>query len=423
MDEDRKSILIAGVFLGDMTLAQASLAQDLPPYVGGLDIEHMLQGAEEIESARAQVEEELAQASDPEALSPGLVRTILKRAIERGKFHSAHRCLEILDEKDAFVGRYIREAINLIEQGDLDGAARSLAVASNLDLEEGIPMFQYAGYTLHEECTRSPEKCVTAMKADQAVRRALRYLLGSVRVSEALGDLRETTRRSLLPRVALIRDPHGGEFYAACREAHSDIEQAERNAVSQLADRLRHIKAEITRFAGSIEGVSQAGGASHVQDALKRVAGGLQKQFTGVEDLLEKWQFRRLKDRLEQLIESKAEIQQALEALRKAGSRKEATIAAMAELIEEIEKADLLGAIETVEQDLVATQAKMLGRAVHSQEHWQFLREIAFKYPVSPLLCCLRQLNDRWLVVPRWESDIAGAIRDYFESGARPTSM
>ena len=63
----------------------------------------------------------------------------------------------------------------------------------------------------------------------------------------------------------------------------------------------------------------------------------------------------------------------------------------------------------------LSTQVTMLGRSVHSQEHWQFLREIAFKYPVSPLMVCVRKIDDRWMVVPRWESEITGILKDHFE--------
>ncbi|MFZ1946343.1 MAG: hypothetical protein WAW06_02240, partial [bacterium] len=71
----------------------------------------------------------------------------------------------------------------------------------------------------------------------------------------------------------------------------------------------------------------------------------------------------------------------------------------------------ILETVDALEEKIVATQVTMLGRAVHSQEHWQYLRELAFKYPVSAIMCCVRRINAKWMVVPAWDSEVAAILR------------
>jgi hypothetical protein len=78
----------------------------------------------------------------------------------------------------------------------------------------------------------------------------------------------------------------------------------------------------------------------------------------------------------------------------------------MVALIDHLGKKGLLEAIDAVEEKIVATQVTMLGRAVHSQEHWQYLRELAFKHPASALVCCVRRINAKWMVVPAWSGPL-----------------
>jgi hypothetical protein len=207
MDDERKNLLVAGIYLGDISLALASVAHELPPYVAGLDFSGITGDDGETAAISAEVEKVLAGEADLKNLPESIIRTVLERGIERGKFLSAIRCLEMLDEKDQCVRKYIAHALESLKAGDAAGAARDLANAANLDLDDGAPLFQYSGALLHEGCTASPEQCITRASGGAAVLEALKYLLASERVSEAVGDISPEARRTLLPLVALERDP------------------------------------------------------------------------------------------------------------------------------------------------------------------------------------------------------------------------
>jgi hypothetical protein len=417
MDDERKDLLVAGIYLGDITLALASVAHELPAYVRGLDLSGVMPDKGETAAIAGEVDKMLAGEPDPENLPEPVIRTVLERGIERGKFFSAIRCLEMLDERDKCVGGYISSALKSIEAGDAATAARDFAIAANLDLDDAAPMFQYSGALLHEGCTSSPDECVTRLSGEAAVHRGLKYLLGSEKVSEAVEGLSAEARRTLLPLVALERDPDALEFYRGLREAHRQLEELERGEIHDLEEDVRRIQRGIEGFSESLGRTSPASDEGRqTLERLKRTAGSLGKEFAGVEDLVKMWQFRRLRDRLEHLLESGEEIEDGGKALARDGSTEQGPVEPVMGLIADLGRKDILKSIDDIEERLASTQITMLGRQVHSQEHWQFLREIAFKYPVSPLMVCLRRVDDRWMVVPRWESEIVGLLRDRFET-------
>jgi hypothetical protein len=414
MDDERKELLVAGVSLGDISLALASVAYELPPYVRGLDLSRLIADEGDTSTITAEVEKALAGEPDPENLPDNLIRKILERGIERGKFLSAIRCLELLGEKDQYVEKHIAGASASIGKGEMAAAARDLAIAANLDLDDGSPMFQYSGAAMHEGCTADPGQCVTRLSSEASVLGALKYLLASDRACRAVEELGPDKRRALLPLVALEMDPDAVAFYKDCKQVHSDLEEIERGEIKDLRESLARVEAEIARFTQSLGSASPGSDESRESlGKIKRVAGSLAKEFSGVDDLLNNWQFKRLRDRLEHLIESEEDLEDMGKAL--GGSSGAGAVDPILGMIRELREKEIGQNISTIEGKLAATQVTMLGRSVHSQEHWQFLREIAFKYPVSPLMVCLRRIDDRWMVVPHWESEIAGILRDHFE--------
>jgi hypothetical protein len=425
MDEERKAILVAGIHLGDITLALAALAADLPPYARGLDIGRLVSDEADLAGIRADVDKWLAEVTQPDSLAPSVLRLILGRAIEKGKFLSAIRCLEILDEKDKYVAKYVSDGKKLSDKADWEGAAGAFVTASNLDIEEGIPLFQYLGAGLHDQCDTSPEKCVTRFGCDEAVLRGLKYLLSSERVFGEVAELPAEARKALLPRIALERDPNAVRFYSAYKAAHEDLNEIGATLISQLETDVRRVRDVISAFSSSLGNVTAAADTKDAIDRLKRTVVGTNKDFEDADDLVRAWQFRRIGDRMTRVIEARSEIEE-IGGRAVAGESRSASVAPVLSLIDDLQERAVTEQIITIEQRLISTQTVMLGRQVASQEHWQFLREIAFKYPVSPLMVCLRRINDQWLVVPRWDSEIVGVLRGHFEKQpvppAEPTS-
>jgi hypothetical protein len=402
--------------VGDISLALASLSSELPTHVTGLDIGQLVGEDGEAQTIRKQVEEALSEEPDLESLPPSVLRAVLERAIQKGKFLSAARCLELLDEMDDYIEKYIGQARQLAGEGKFAEAAAALVVVSNLDLSDGIPLFQYSGPGLHEGCTSSADKCITQIGSDEAILQGLRYLLGSEKMGEVAAALSSEVRKALLAHVVLDRDPNAGKFFADYRKAHTDLEEIETGAIADLRATVQHAKNQVSKLNQSLEQMSsQAVSSKETLEKVTRTANSLRKEFADAEQLVEAWQTTRLRRRFEQLIEARNELEEIKEALEKAGSPQVPGITSLLDVIDDLSRKEILQSIDDVEQRLISTQATMLGRRVHSQEHWQFLREIAFKYPVSPLMCCLRKINDRWMVVPQWESEITTVLREHFE--------
>jgi hypothetical protein len=405
MDSKRKDLIVAGLFLGDITLALAALARELPSYVQGFDLEKVIPDEEGLRPVRAEADALLAGRTEIDEIPPELTRRILDRAIERGKFLSASRCLDLLGERESRVDGFLAGAGDKLKAGDTAGAARDLVVASNLGSEAGMPLFQYSGPEIHAGCMTAPGDCVTRRSGDEAVSGALAYLLEGEKVKAFLDGLSADARRSLLPHVAMERDEHLREFYAAFAGAHETLE-------SVLGGDLPALKSDLDRAAEVAAAVLQALGtgapeesSAQAVDRARRVAGGLVKDFGDVDALIGDLQLRRLRRRVTNLLESESELSAA-------GDAAGAAVA----LIAEFREKNLTGKIDEVEAALAGLQVGLLGRAVHSQEHWQYLRELAFKYPVSPLMCCIRRLDDRFMVVPVWDGGLTVIIRDFLEN-------
>jgi hypothetical protein len=415
MDETRKTIMTAGVYLGDISLALAATTEELPSYVKGLDVSRLLPEGGEADAARSKVEQGLEERSEPGQLPESLVREILEAAITRGKFLSAGRCLDILGERDAHVDRHLARGLSKAGEGKFEEAAQAVVIAANLDSKDGLPPYQYTGPGLHNTCPAAPENCVTRLGGDNAVAKALKYLVQSEKVFEALVQITPEQRQGILPHVVSERDPHAAEFFASCEKAHHDLESAEREGIQDLKATVARVESTIKRFAEEVNRFSGAGGEQKaVLDRVARVAVGLMKEFGGAAELVDTWQFKRLTRRLEQLIESGQDLTAAGKSLARAASAGD-VFGPVLSLIEELEDQDILKQVGDIESKLLSTQVTMLGRSVHSQEHWQYLRELALKYPSSPLMCCLRKIDDRWMVVPRWESPIAGMLKAHFK--------
>jgi hypothetical protein len=420
MDDERKLLLTVGIYHGDIALALAALAAELPPYVQGLDVAQLAPEDNDFKGITQQVDAWSREDPAPERLAPPILRLVVERAIARDKFLSAIRCLEMLDEKEKYVDKYVSEAAKLIDQAKMEEAARALVVASNLDIEEGTPLFQYLGAGLHEGCTTAPEKCVTRFASDEAVLRSLKYLLSSERVFDVVAELPAETRRALLPRIALERDPDAIRFYADFKKAHNEIKETEEGLIGRLVSDLEHVAGEVAGFPGSLERISPKSETKDTLERLKRTAVGMRKEFADVKALVDEWQFRRLADRVAQLLDARSELEDTHRGAGGADPSISAAIDGMLALIDDLRKKGIPEQIDSAEQRLVSAQTSMLGRQVSSQEHWQFLREIAFKYPVSPLMVCLRRINDRWMVVPQWDSEIVAAFREHFETQPVP---
>jgi hypothetical protein len=259
-----------------------------------------------------------------------------------------------------------------------------------------------------------PERCLTRASAEEAVAKALSYLLEGDKVLAFADSLSAQDKRSLLPYVALERDPHIRDFYAAFTKAHEalgEIESGELESLRADIKRVADVTADLARFLGGAAPATESAGPA--LERAKRMAGGFGKDFEGVDALFGDFQLKRIKRRIGNVLESEGELKAARDAIKQGGGAD--AIASAIALVEELTAKGILDKIDEIESKLVNLQVGLLGRPVHSQEHWQYLRELAFKYPVSPIMCCIRRLNDRYMVVPRWDSEIAGLFRDFFE--------
>lgn len=423
MDE-KKTVVVAGVYLGDIAIALAGLSEELPPYVKGLDFGRLLEGADGLNAIEAIADKTLSEIGETsEGAGRGkapraLVQAVLERALEKGKFLSAGRCLDILGEREAHVEKYLSKGLAGVGKGDAPGAARDLVIAANLDLKTGIPLFQYSGPALHESCAGSTASCVTRLEEENAVLKAFKYLIESEKVYEAIAGLSPEERRNLLPHVVRERDPDSDEFFKRLREAHARLGKIEQEDLAELKATVSDITRQVGEFAGSAGRLAPHGGeARAVFDRAVRTAAGLAKEFSDAGTLVDGWQFRRLERRLEQLIESADDIGQARSALGDGGV--DTALAGTEKLIARLKQEEILKRVDEIEKSLIATQVTMLGRSVHSQEHWQYLRELAFKHPASSLVCCLRRINDRYMVVPVWDAPVTRLMMQF----ARPGSI
>lgn len=418
MEDKRKDLIVAGLYLGDVTLVLAALARDLPSYVEGFELERVIPEAEGLQPVREEVEALLAGRGEISEIPPGLVKKILDTAIDKGKFHSAARCLALLGERDAYVDRFVAGAGEKIGSGDVGGAARDIVIAANLESEAGFPLFQYSGPELHADCVSSPQRCPTRAPVDEAVSKALGYLLEGEKVSALVGGLSADQRKSLLPHVASERDPHLREFFDRLRGAHTALGEIESGDLETLRNDVRRaadVSAELARsLRGAPAGDESAG---KVIEKARRTASGLLKDFEGIDSLIRDLQLRRLKRRIGNLLESESDLKNAAEVLKQDSAESGAIASALA-LIETFLEKGILERIDEIQAGLTGLQVSLLGRPVHSQEHWQYLRELAFKYPVSPIMCCIRKLNERHMVVPSWDGDLTGIIRDFLEGSA-----
>lgn len=409
MDELRKGFLVAGLYLGDINLALASVARQLPTYVKGVDPNSLVEEDQEIEAVRREVENWLSD-RDRTELDEQMVERILDRAIANGRYLSAIRCLEMLGKREAYVSDYIRKGEEALQGDDFQGAARAFVIASSLDLNEGLPLFQYSGPELHQECTLHPENCITRKSLEQALPQALFYLLGSRTVSEEVESRSSEIQAQLFPWIVLERDPHAAEFYRNFEQAHAEIENVVNEKLRELGKRIKGTASAVRDFKSDLGSLTAT---APVVGKIRRIADGLASDFEAIEDLLRGWQLLRLQRRLERLIEFGHDVAEASERVKESGFRNAAR--RLLDAVEGIEQEDLVGGVQEIQRNLLDAQARMLGRKVASQEHWQFLREISFKYPVAPLTCCLRHLNDQWLVVPVWESPLVDVVRDHLK--------
>jgi len=435
VDEQRKALIVSGIHLGDIALALAGLATEIPPWVAGLDLDKIKRDAEDQGISR-EVEKVLSEAAGAldsgvlgstavdasdesraalQALRQQLAEVIVEPAIARGKFLSATRCLEILDQKPVYVDKYLALAQKHVGNGAWKEAAEALVIASSLELNEGTPLFHYAGPALHEACTASREKCVTAVPREAAVLKGLQYLLEGTRTREAIGAMTPDAREDLLPHVALAGDPDAGAFYRDYKQAHADLEEIARTDLATLRDDLKRAADEIGSFTSSLAGAAsgevERGAAL---ERLLRTGNGLKKDFTDTGVLVDNLELRRIRRRFEELADARRDLEAGHTALKK-GSKPASSLDRLLGLIDDLAKKGITEAIDATEEKILATQVTMLGRAVPSQEHWQYLRDLAFKYPVSPLMCCVRRINAKWMVVPAWNSDVAGVLREFLD--------
>jgi len=414
MEDKRKDLMVAGLYLGDVTLVLAAITRDMPSYVQGFELERVIPDAGELGPARSEVDSLLAGRDEIEEIPPELLRRILDTAIEKGKFHSATRCLELLGERDAYVDRFIASAGEKLRAGDIAGAAREISVASNLESETGFPLFQYAGPELHAGCTAAPEDCITRAAADEAVTKAMEYLLEGEKVLAFTGGLSDAEKKSLLPHVALERDPDFRDFFAAFVKAHAALGEIEGRDLEALKSDARvagDVTRDLEKYLGSASPAGDAAAAA--LERARRMASGFVKDFDDIDSLLENLQLRRVKLRIGNFLESESELKAAGGAVE--GGADGTPLGRAIALVEEIRARGVMEKLDEIEAGLAGLQVGLLGRPVHSQEHWQYLRELAFKYPVSPIMCCIRKLDDRYMVVPRWDSDLTAILRDFFE--------
>jgi hypothetical protein len=413
MDEERKNLLVAGVYLGDIALALASVSGELPPHVRDLDVTRLLGEAGEVEQVREEIDSAMPGEPEDGELAPALVRAVLGRAIARGKFLSAVRCLEILGEKDGYIDRYVEQARRSMGERKIGEAAWKFVVAANLDFDGGVPTFQYMGPALHEECASNPENCITRMERENAVLRGLKYLLPSERAHGAISQLPAGEREELLGFVALERDPRAPDFLTDYEKANDALKDTLQHDIGELMTMVKQVEKCVREFADSLGRVSAQGAEQReALERARRAAGGLTKELGGLRELVENWQFHRLARRLEQLVESRDDIEASGRILGYGAETGEGGFASILGTIRNLADQGALDKVKQTEERLLSTQVTMLGRGVHSHEHWQYIRELAFKYPVSPLICCIRRINDRWMVVPVWEAPISQVLRD-----------
>jgi|GEM_PF-2304376 len=414
MDDKRKDLMTAGLYLGDVTLVLAAFARELPSYVEGFELERVIPDAGELEPARREVETVVPGRDELTAVPPELLRKVLDTAIEKGRFHSASRCLSLLGERDAYVDRFIKSAGEKLKAGDTVGAAHDVSVASNLESDTGFPLFQYSGPELHFGCTTAPEGCLTRAPAEEAIARALNYLLEGEKVLAFADNLGPDEKKSLLPHVAMERDPGLREFYAALSNTNKVLGEIETGDIESLRADIRRAADVMAALADFLRNASPADEASGAAlDRARRMADGFGKDFGGIDSLISDFQLRRIKRRIGNVLDSEDDLRAAAEAVKRGGS--EDALASATALVEEFRAKGIPDKIDDVEARLVGIQVALLGRSVHSQEHWQYLRELAFKYPASPVMCCIRKLNDRYMVVPRWDGEITRVFRDFFE--------
>jgi hypothetical protein len=321
--------------------------------------------------------------------------------------------LDILGERESRIGDLLNSAQADAGAGDLARAAGQLVTAASLDSDQGIPFYQYTGPELHTGCMTAPQACLTRQSGIDAVSRALDYLLGSPRVMEAVRSMPDHAVRGLLPHVALQCDPHGGEFLQAYRDSLARLKRLREGALEDLRTTVTRIAEVVAALSDAVEKSRPQGDRERDSwERLRRTAGGLAKDFADSGKLAQDWQLRRLRYRLQQLVDAGDELDEIRSRLSSAGA--DDSIGKLQGVIREITDRRVIEAIDETEGDLLGIQTDMLGRAVHSQEHWQFLREIAFKYPVSPLMCCLQKLNDRYLVVPVPDGEIPALLTEGF---------
>jgi hypothetical protein len=393
MDEERRRLLVAGVALGDIALARAALADELPAYVPD-DTDDLTSGMEDLPEVSRQVEEHLT--GEPDTFPEGLLRLILGRALARGKYLSAGRCLDLLGGKETWIEEHTARALEAARGGDPAGAARMMVEASNLALDDGIPMFQYTGPALHENCVSRPEACITRMPLENALPAAVKHLLGSESVFGAVKDLSVDTLKTLLPHLARQRDPHLEDLRRGLDRAREELRAAASDLEGGLAETLKSAGSEVRQLAGALRAAKSVTPADALERA-RRLVGSLAKDFEGMDDLIKSRQLRRLRHRAERLVEAGEELGPLVRELEGEGTGED--LGRLMDLAREFENQEVPRKLEDIENRIIASQAQMLGRSAHSQEHWQFLRELAFKYPAGPLVVCLARINDRWMVV------------------------
>jgi hypothetical protein len=414
MDDRRKNLLTAGICLGDISLAMASVATTVPAYVEDLELDRLIAGCGDVDAVRQTIDRDMAGHEAGGTLPAAILKVIAERAVASGKFLSAIRCLEMLGEKDAYIERYLQEGRRRAGEGAMQEAARAFVAASNLDLADGFPMFQYAGPGLHEACLSDPGNCITRVPRENAVLRAFKYLLPNERVHQVVSDLSPEVRERLLAHVILERDPGVRDFLASFEKAHRDFEEARTHALADLSALAGRVEGEVRKFAASLGKISTSDERQkEAVDRVRLATVGLSRELVDLETLVRDRQFHRLTRRLEQLLESREQMKEASELLGPQSGGSGAVFEPMLALISELTESKVLDEIKAVEDRLLAVQVTMLGRSVHSHEHWQYLRELAFKYPTAPLMCCLSKIDDRWMVVPVWESPVADILRSH----------
>lgn len=411
MDKVRKGLLRAGVYLGDINLALASVRKEIPSYARGIDGEALIADIPESSQIDGEIDRWMS-SGRTDSLDHGLVRLILDRAISNGRFLSAIRCLEILGERDSHVDKLIRQGVKEVLDGNFGNAAHLFVIASNLSLNEGIPLFQYSASDLHSECTSNPENCVTARPLVEAIEMGLDYLLGSRRVYEQVKQIETIEAKSkLLVAIAVERDPDALRFLEVYKRSNQMIEELS-SSLDAIVEKLMHVSSLISQALRSIQ--SKGYHNDVIFSKLRRIVMGLARDLEQISDLGKNWQFSRIRDRLLRLLESADEAGRISE-----GRGFSEIVQGILESAELVRKDNIIGEIDRIESGLRDSQNLMLGRKVPTDEHWQFLREIGFKHPVAPLMCCIARFNRSWLVVPRWQGPLATLLREGFESTSR----